>query len=142
MLEKGVAWLTAYQDKQAQLLDNKASELKPYKDSADDVDAMVFMVLCDAGVRNDRMLGFLDRDRTHLSVYAKAMLGLALERIGEKAKLAEVLQNLEPVCCPGRGKPDRLLEAPQRGILVVVVWQRDRDRRVLLEAARANRSQG
>ena len=40
------------------------------------------------------MLGFLDRDRTHLSVYAKAMFGLALERLGEKAKLAAVLQNI------------------------------------------------
>ena len=31
MLEKGVAWLTAYQDKQTRLLENKASEIKPYK---------------------------------------------------------------------------------------------------------------
>jgi len=54
----------------------------------------VFMVLTDAGARNDRMLAFLDRDRTHLSVYAKAMFGLALERIGEKGKLALVLQNI------------------------------------------------
>ena len=44
--------------------------------------------------RNDRMLGFLDRDRTHLSVYAKAMFGLGLERLGEKDKLAAVLQNI------------------------------------------------
>ena len=40
------------------------------------------------------MLGFLDRDRTQLSVYAKAMFGLALERLGEKEKLAAVLQNI------------------------------------------------
>ena len=40
------------------------------------------------------MLGFLDRDRTHLSVYAKALFGLALEKIGEKHKLAMVLQNI------------------------------------------------
>ena len=32
------------------------------------------------------MIGFLDRDRTHLSVYAKAMLGLGLERLGEKGE--------------------------------------------------------
>ena len=94
MLEKGVAWLTSYQDKQAQLLENKASEIKPNKTSADDLDALVFMVLADSGVRNDRMIGFLDRDRTHLSVYAKTMLGLGLERFGEKAKLAAVLQNI------------------------------------------------
>ena len=94
MLERGVAWLTSYQAKQAQLLENAVSQVKPFKTSADDIDALVFMVLTDAGVRHDRMLGFLDRDRTHLSVYAKAMFGLALERLGEKEKLAAVLQNI------------------------------------------------
>ena len=94
MLERGVAWLTSYQAKQVQLLENGVSQVKPFKTSADDIDALVFMVLTDAGVRNDRMLGFLDRDRTHLSVYAKAMFGLGLERIGEKEKLAAVLQNI------------------------------------------------
>jgi uncharacterized protein YfaS (alpha-2-macroglobulin family) len=94
MLERGVAWLTSYQDKQVRLLENGVSQVKPYKTSADDLDAMVFMVLTDAGVRNDRMLGLLDRDRTHLSVYAKAMFGLGLERIGEQSKLALVLQNI------------------------------------------------
>ncbi len=94
MLERGVAWLTSYQAKQAQLIENGISEVKPFKRSADDIDALVFMVLTDAGVRHDKMLGFLDRDRTHLSVYAKAMFGLALERLGEKEKLAAVLQNI------------------------------------------------
>ena len=50
MLEKGIAWLTAYQDKQAQLLENEASDVKPYKAFADDVDSLGFMVLSDAGV--------------------------------------------------------------------------------------------
>ena len=94
MLERGIAWLTSYQAKQAQLLENGVSEVKPFKTSADDIDALVFMVLTDAGVRHDKMLGFLDRDRTHLSVYGKAMFGLALERLGEKEKLAAVLQNI------------------------------------------------
>jgi len=94
MLERGIAWLTSYQTKQAQLLENGISQAKPYKTSADNLDALVFMVLADADVRNDRMLGFLDRDRTHLSVYAKAMYGLGLERIGEKARLAAVLENI------------------------------------------------
>jgi uncharacterized protein YfaS (alpha-2-macroglobulin family) len=94
MMERGVAWLASDQARQVQLLENGVSQVKPFKTSAADVDAMVFMVLADAGIRNDRMLGFLDRDRTHLSVYAKAMFGLALERIGEKAKLAAVLENI------------------------------------------------
>ena len=45
-------------------------------------------------MRHDKMLGFLDRDRTHLSVYGKAIFGLALAHLGEKEKLAAVLQNI------------------------------------------------
>ena len=115
MLEKGIAWLTAYQEKQTRLLENKASEIKPYKNNADDLDALVFMVLCDAGVRNDRMIGFLDRDRTHLSVYAKTMLGLGLERIGEKAKLAAVLQNISQYVVRDDENQTAYLKLPNEG---------------------------
>src|SRR6266581_952254 len=41
------------------------------------------------------MRDFLYRDRTHLSVYAKAMFGLALERQKQADKLAMILQNIE-----------------------------------------------
>jgi uncharacterized protein YfaS (alpha-2-macroglobulin family) len=94
VLERGIAWLTSYQASQAQLVENGVSPVQPSKQSTDDIDALVFMVLTDAGARHDKMLGFLDRDRTQLSVYAKAMFGLALERLGEKEKLAAVLQNI------------------------------------------------
>ena len=115
MLEKGVAWLTSYQDKQTRLLENKASEIKPYKTSADDLDALVFMVLADSGVRNDRMIGFLDRDRTHLSVYAKTTLGLGLERLGEKAKLAAVLQNISQYVVRDDENQTAYLKLPNEG---------------------------
>ncbi len=115
MLEKGIAWLTAYQDKQTQLLENKASDVKPYKTFADQVDCLVFMVLCDAGVRNDRMIGFLDRDRTHLSVYAKTLLGLGLERIGEKAKLAAVVQNISQYVVQDDENQTAYLKLPSEG---------------------------
>ena len=95
MLERGVAWLKSYQAEQVQLLQNGASEVKPYKKYADNLDALVFMVLVDAGVRNDDMLDFLYRDRTQLAVYAKAMFGLALQKHGEKDKLAMILQNID-----------------------------------------------
>ena len=94
MLERGIAWLTAYEAKQVRLLENAESKIVPKKTFADDVDALNFMVLSDAGIKNDRMLGLLDRDRTHLSVYGKAIFGLGLERIGDKSKLAAVLQNI------------------------------------------------
>ncbi len=115
MLERGVAWLTSYQDKQARLLENKASEIKPNKPFADDLDAMVFMVLTDSGVRNDHMIGFLDRDRTRLSVYAKTMLGLGLERVGDKARLAAVLQNLSQYVVRDDENQTAYLKLPNEG---------------------------
>jgi uncharacterized protein YfaS (alpha-2-macroglobulin family) len=94
MLERGVSWLSTYQAGQAHLLENCQSKIEPFKAFADDTDALVFMVLTDAGVRHDKMLGYLDRDRPRISVYGKALFGLALERLGEKEKLASVLMNI------------------------------------------------
>ncbi len=94
MIDRGVAWLSNHQAGQVQRLDNAAGRVQPWKDSADDLDALVLMVLADAGNRNDRMVAFLDRDRTKLSVYGKALFGLALERLNEKQKLTEVLRNI------------------------------------------------
>ncbi len=115
MLEKGVAWLRSYQEKRVRLLENKASEIKPYKDAADDLDALVFMVLADSDVKSDAMIGFLDRDRNHLSVYAKTMLGLGLERFGEKAKLAAVLQNIAQYVVRDDENQTAYLKLPNEG---------------------------
>ncbi len=54
----------------------RASKTNPWKEHADNLDALVYMVLVDGGVKNDEMRDFLYRDRTHLAVYCKAMLGL------------------------------------------------------------------
>ena len=115
MLERGVAWLTGYQAKQVQLLQNAISEVKPYKKTADDLDALVYMVLVDGGVRNDAMLDFLYRDRTQLSVYAKAMFGLALEKLGEKDKLAMILQNIGQYVVQDDENQTAYLKLPNEG---------------------------
>ena len=47
-----------------------------------------------------------------------------------------------PVRRPGRREPDGLPEAPERGLLLVVVRKRDRDPRVLPQAAGPHRSEG
>ncbi len=84
VLERGVEWLTRYQAEQVQLIKNAAIKEKPpelrWKEYADNLDAFVYMVLVDAGVKNADMLEFLYRDRTHLAVYGFAMYGLALEK--------------------------------------------------------------
>ncbi len=115
MLERGIAWLSSYQAKQVDLLENGISEVKPYKKFADDIDALVFMIATDAGLRNDAMLRFLDRDRTRISIYAKAMFGLALEKLGEKEKLALVLQNIGQYVVQDDENQTAYLKLPNEG---------------------------
>jgi hypothetical protein len=97
LLDRGIAWLTRYQAGQIQELHNAMRDPKaePWKQHADSLDALVYMVLADAGVNDAEMLGFLDRDRTQLTVYGLALFGLALERQGQQDRLAAVLRNLE-----------------------------------------------
>lgn len=98
VLQRGVEWLQRYQNEQVQLIKNAAIKEKPknlrWKRYADNLDASVYMVLADADVKNSDMLEFLYRDRTHLAVYGMAMYGVALEKQGEKEKLAMILQNI------------------------------------------------
>jgi len=94
VLERGVAWLDAYQQRQLKQLANAAAKRRPYKLRADNADALVYMVLVDAGVASQPMRDHLYRDRSHLSVYAQAMLGLALHKQGDQEKLAVVLRNI------------------------------------------------
>ena len=98
MLERGIDWLKDFQNRQVQLLKNAQTKPKPtdpYKEHADDTDALVYMVLVDAGADNESMRDFLYRDRTKLSVYSKAMFGLALEKTGRKDELDMILKNLQ-----------------------------------------------
>jgi len=96
VLDRGVAWLTKYQNEQVRKLQNALFEpkKKPWKSHADNLDAFVTMVLVDAGVTNAEMRDFLYRDRTKLAVYGMAMYGMALHKQGEAQKLAMILRNI------------------------------------------------
>ena len=95
VLERGVEWLKNYQADQVRRLQNAAAKKSPWKERADDLDAFTYMVLVDAKVDNADMREFLYRDRIGLSVYAKAMYGLALLKQGQKEKLDMVMSNIE-----------------------------------------------
>jgi uncharacterized protein YfaS (alpha-2-macroglobulin family) len=100
MLERGIEWLRRYQDEQVRLLENAndAGEAidrrRPHKQFADNIDALVYMVLVDAEVKSDKMRDFLYRDRTKLAVYSLATYGLALHKQNEGDKLAMVMRNI------------------------------------------------
>jgi uncharacterized protein YfaS (alpha-2-macroglobulin family) len=94
---RGVEWLKNYQARQVELLKNALVKPKPkgpYKAEADNIDALVYMVLVDAGVTSDEMREFLYRDRTKLAVYSKVVFGLALEKQRQKEQLEMMLDNL------------------------------------------------
>jgi uncharacterized protein YfaS (alpha-2-macroglobulin family) len=95
MLERGIAWLQNYQAQQVQALKNAPAKILPWKQHADNLDAMVYMILVDAGSMSADMREFLYRDRIELAVYAKAMFGLALHKEQQADKLAMILKNIE-----------------------------------------------
>jgi uncharacterized protein YfaS (alpha-2-macroglobulin family) len=97
MLERGVEWLKLHQGGQLVMLRNAPTKTKPWKDHADNLDALIHMVLFDAAAPNDEMRDFLYRDRTHLAVYGKAMLGLTLHAQGQAQaeKLNMILRNID-----------------------------------------------
>lgn len=95
MLERGIQWLQNHQTQEVQRLRNAATKTKPWKDSADNIDALVYMLLVDQDVKNDEMRDFLYRDRNNLAVYAKAMFGLALHHQQQADKLAMIVKNIE-----------------------------------------------
>ena len=116
MLERGVAWLTRYQEKQVAELQNALVKPKKehWKEHTDNVDALVYMVLVDAGVKSDAMRDFLYRDRTQLAVYGLGMYGLALHKQQEAEKLAMVLQNISQYVQQDDENQTAWLKLPER----------------------------
>jgi uncharacterized protein YfaS (alpha-2-macroglobulin family) len=93
--DRGVQWLANYQQRELTKLKNAPSQTHPYKISADNTDALVYMVLVDAS-RDDRdMRDFLFRDRNNLAVYAKAVLGLAMHKVNDVEKRDMYVRNVD-----------------------------------------------
>src|SRR5262249_20062768 len=84
--ERGIGWLKGYQEEELRKLQNAPTKTKPYKEHADNLDALVYMVLVDGGIVSNEMRDFLYRDRNHLAVYAKALFGLALHKQQDQEK--------------------------------------------------------
>lgn len=100
VIDSGIMWLQNYQSEQIRRIENWAEEdanglrLEPNKRYADNLDALVYMVLAEAGQDSDAMRKYLYRDRTKLAVYALANFGLALHKNNHSEELAMVMRNL------------------------------------------------
>ncbi|MBC8372947.1 MAG: alpha-2-macroglobulin, partial [Planctomycetes bacterium] len=97
VIKKGIDWLKRHQARQLQLLINfEEKKDRVYKKQfADNLDALVYMVLVDEKVDNIEMRKRIYRDRNHISVYAKAMFGIACHKVGDKAKRDMLKRNVE-----------------------------------------------
>jgi uncharacterized protein YfaS (alpha-2-macroglobulin family) len=115
VIERGVNWLKIYQGQQLQYLKNFENKTKdvPKKQYADALDAFCYMILVDAGADNVEMRDRIYRDRIQVPVYAKAMFGLALEKLGDKEKLDMILQNIEQFLVQDTENETAYLKLPQ-----------------------------
>ena len=122
-LERGVAWLTQYQAEQVRLLKigeeitEKKREPKPderYRTQAADIDAMVYMVLVDAGVTDTEMQRFLYRDRNKLSLYSQAMFGIALHNINALEQRDMVIRNIDQFVTVDNENQTAYIDLPNR----------------------------
>lgn len=90
MLDRGVMWLRTHQDKRLAWILKERD-----KRHAHDTDALVFMILTDAGVHSKRMAEVLYEDRLKMSVYAQSMLGLAYHKLADADKWQMIRRNIE-----------------------------------------------
>jgi uncharacterized protein YfaS (alpha-2-macroglobulin family) len=119
VVERGVEWLKRYQDEQLRWLanvddaGNVIDKNKPSKFSADNIDALVYMVLVDAGVTSNDMRDRLYKDRTKLAVYGLSMYGLALHQQKESEKLAMVMRNISQYVVEDQENQTAYLRLPE-----------------------------
>lgn len=101
VLNKGVQWLVRSQDEEVKLLQEGERHAKDpkrtekYRSQASNIDALVFHVLVEAGIKNEEMQRFLYRDRVHLSLYSQALMGLAFHQLGAIEQRDMVIRNID-----------------------------------------------
>ncbi len=115
VLEKGIAWLQRYQEKQVELLKlYETTEGKTGKARADNIDALVYMVLVDSDVAQDAMRDRLYRDRLELALYSQALLGLALHKQQDVERRDMIVRNLDQFLTVDDENQTAYLDLPNR----------------------------
>ena len=115
VLERGVEWLKNYQAAELKKLENAATRTKPYKSHVSNLDALVFSVLVEADQPDPGMEKRLYQDRSELSLYSKALLGLAFHRLERTEPLAMILRNLGQYLVQDEENQTAWLKLPNEG---------------------------
>ena len=115
MMQAGVQWLKNYQTRELAKLKLWDRKKEYGKSHADNLDAMVYMVLVDADSEQKEMRAYLYRDRNYLSVYAKAMFGMALHHIGDAQKRDMLMRNIEQYLVQDEENQSAYLNLPNSG---------------------------
>ena len=98
MLDMGVTWLKNYEAEETKRIRNWKDGKKRRKNTkphASAMDAFVRLVLAEAKHNNKEMLGYLFRDKNQLSVYAKAITGMACHLAKDNEKRDALIRNIE-----------------------------------------------
>jgi alpha-2-macroglobulin len=100
VLERGLAWLEQYQREQLLKLSHAPAKTEPFKEQPDNLDALVFHILVQAGrglggAEMVQMQSELYEKRNALSVYGKTLVALATHRLGNAEQTAMLRQNIE-----------------------------------------------
>jgi uncharacterized protein YfaS (alpha-2-macroglobulin family) len=115
MMQAGVQWLKNYQARELAKLKLRDHKKENGKSHADDLDALVYMVLVDAGSEQKDMRVYLYRDRSRLSVYAKAMFAMALHKVGDVQKRDMLKRNIEQYLVQDEENQSAYLNLPNSG---------------------------
>ena len=116
-IKRGIDWLKRYQAQELQRLINW-EENKPgthKKQFADNLDALVYMVLTDEKIDNVEMRKRIYRDRNHISVYAKAMFAIACHNVGDMQKRDMLKRNVEQFLVQDNENQSAWLNLPNSG---------------------------
>ena len=130
MLERGIKFLETHQKGQVERIQNAPAREKPYKLSADNLDAFVFEVLARVGKVNKEMQEYLYRDRLKLSRYSQALLALGLDYAGAEEQRNMVVRNLSQFLVRDEENQTAYLDLPQNRF-----WWRWYDNEIETQAA-------
>jgi len=114
-IKRGIDWLKRYQAKELARLILWEKTKNSGKRFADNMDALVYMVLVDEKVDNVEMRKRIYRDRNHISVYAKAMFGIACHNVGDMEKRDMLKRNVEQYLVQDDENQSAWLKLPHGG---------------------------